>query len=95
HCELNFIEQYWGTAKAQYCAAPQEKTTLGMKQTVKESLDSVPLLHIRWFANQATHFITAYRDGLSGAQAAWVNNKYHGHRMLLPQSILEAKETIY
>ncbi|KAH9042364.1 hypothetical protein EDB84DRAFT_1266827, partial [Lactarius hengduanensis] len=47
------------------------------------------------FANRAARFITAYRDGLSGAQAAWANKKYHGHRALPPQSILEAKDRVH
>ena len=46
------------------------------------------------FANRAARFITGYREGLSGAQAAWANRKYHGHRMLPPESILEAKSAI-
>ncbi|KAH9008825.1 hypothetical protein EDB84DRAFT_1280923 [Lactarius hengduanensis] len=39
-------------------------------------------------------FITAYREGLSGAQAAWANKKYHGHRTLPPQCILEARNAM-
>ena len=46
------------------------------------------------FANQAAHFVAAYRGGLSGAQAAWANKKYHGHQMLPPQGILEAKGAV-
>ena len=46
------------------------------------------------FANQATHFISAYREGLLGAQAVWANKKYHGHSVLPPENILEAKDTI-
>ena len=29
-----------------------------------------------------------------GAQAAWANKKYHGHHVLLPENILEARDTI-
>ena len=47
HCKLNFIEQYWGAAKAQYCVVPQAKTVQEMENTVKECLDSVPLLQIQ------------------------------------------------
>ncbi|KAI9446711.1 hypothetical protein H4582DRAFT_1804652, partial [Lactarius indigo] len=46
------------------------------------------------FANHSAHFIAAYREGLSGAQAAWANKKYHSHHTLLPQCILEARTTV-
>jgi len=29
----------------------------------------------------------AYRKGLTGAQAVWVNQKYHGHRTLPSEAI--------
>lgn len=114
HCKLNFIEQYWGAAKAQYRVLPQAKTVCNMEKTIKECLDSVPLVQIQRFVsvflslfclitqlisylrftNQAACFITGYHEGLSGAQAAWANRKYHRHRMLPPESILEAKSAI-
>ena len=36
------------------------------------------------YANRSARFISAYDLGLSGAEAAWVNKRYHGHRTLPP-----------
>jgi len=52
------------------------------------------LKHLCRFANQSAHFISAYRQGLSGAQAVWANKKYHGHYILPPDMITYMKEII-
>jgi hypothetical protein len=47
HCELNFIEQYWGAAKLQFHVAGRSATMSEMEKKVQECLDSVPLNQIR------------------------------------------------
>ncbi|KAF5310155.1 hypothetical protein D9619_010553 [Psilocybe cf. subviscida] len=47
----------------------------GMEQIIRER---------GLYANRSARFIAAYDLGLSGAEAAWVNKKYHGHRTLPP-----------
>ncbi|KAF8584694.1 hypothetical protein K439DRAFT_1345446, partial [Ramaria rubella] len=38
------------------------------------------------YANRSACFMDAYSKGLSGVQAVWANQKYHGH-CVLPNNI--------
>jgi len=44
HCELNFIEQNWGSAKSQYGILPLTQNEVQMEQNIRESLDKVDIL---------------------------------------------------
>ena len=47
------------------------------------------------YANRSARFISAYIQGLSGADAAWANKKYHRHRTLPPEMVKEAKNRVH
>ena len=55
HCELNFIEQYWGNAKFRYRETPFTKNEDDMMQNMRECLDSVPVDCIRRYGAMTSH----------------------------------------
>jgi len=46
------------------------------------------------FSNRSARFIDAYGQGLSGAEAAWANRRYHGHRSLPPEMAALARAEV-
>ena len=47
HCELNFIKQYWGAAKLQFCVVGHARTLKEMEEKMLGYLDNIPLEQIR------------------------------------------------
>jgi hypothetical protein len=72
-------------------------TTFPSNKSKGESFVTFPFLGTKTFfrfADRSARFISAYRQGLSSAQALWANQKFHGHRVLPPDMVTFVKETV-
>ncbi|KAJ3796389.1 hypothetical protein GGU11DRAFT_757552 [Lentinula aff. detonsa] len=74
----------WGYAKRVYRMFPTSSLEANLKTNTISTLESVPLVSMRRFATRSLHFADSYFHGLSGAEAAWANKKYRGHRTIPP-----------
>lgn len=86
HCELNFIEFFWGAVK-KYLRDNCDYTFDTLKDNMPKALESVGLHTIRRWEHRMFRWMEAYRSGLGTTQAQQQVKKfssmtYQSHRRL-------------
>ena len=86
HCELNYIERYWGAAK-RYARENCDYSWLGLQRIIPAVLESVDIITIRRFARKAWRYMDLYRKRITGKLAEYAARKYKSHRCI-PEYVL-------
>ena len=88
HCELNYIERYWGAAK-KYARENCNYSWSSLQRVVPAALESVDITTIRKFARKAWRYMDLYRKGITGKLAEYTAKKYKSHRCISDYVLLE------
>ena len=90
HCELNFIEFFWGAVK-RYLRKNCDYTFETLKTNLPKAMDAVHLSTIRLWEHRMHRWIEVYRSGLEMKEAQskvkeFSSKKYKSHRRV-PETV--------
>ena len=96
HCELNFIEFFWGAVK-KYLWTHCDYTFTTLQENMPKALKSIPIGTMRKWEHRMIRWMEAYQSGL-GAKEAQIHVKefsfqcYTSHRQI-PESVTTQFDT--
>ena len=85
HCELNFIERFWCSAKY-YTRENCGYSLNDLCQTIPKAFESIPIATINRFYRHCARMIDAYDDGLQYGTKEFENRVYKNHRQVVDKS---------
>lgn len=85
HCEVNFIEKFWCSAKW-YARENCQFSLEGLRHILPQALDSVSTATIHRHYNHCKRVIEAYAEGFSYGTNDFTDRVYKGHRQVVDKS---------
>ncbi|KIJ33272.1 hypothetical protein M422DRAFT_264821 [Sphaerobolus stellatus SS14] len=89
HCELNFIEYFWGAVE-RYLRIHSDGSFSTLQENMGKALASVPLETIRKWEHRMKHWLEAYGNGLDGKEAEKQGRKFSSRQYTSHRRISEA-----
>ena len=89
HCELNYIEFFWGAVK-RYTRENCNYSFAELEPTVLAGLESVSLRTIQRFANRSRRWIDSYITGLNDKQKEFVERQEKSHRCGMGEGLVDS-----
>jgi hypothetical protein len=79
HCELNFIERFWSSAK-HHARENCSYSLLGLRRNVPAAVHSVPTVTVNRYYHKCVRIIDAYQSGCTYGTAEFVQRTQKTHR---------------